>query len=1029
MIEAEDAVPEEMSGSVRVEESEGASGGKYVAGMKGAYENPDYLEFKYNAPEAGKYQMQVFHSNEDLAGSHSYNIKIIDKYAVVEVSGESDSPVFKMAKDTEGKMYYFVDCGDHDPSTLSEGDEFGSLNSVTDQMYGKDKKSGYSWGVLTDENNGEKETPGEGGKVSDPEDKAVYTNYQKALSNSQSDLADGKNKAETFRYAHNQTESGISPRYVSYKFELDPGEYNVTAGMSNTWGNAANPTVTLSAGGTEDVSETYNILSGRQEKSLYINLSDAEVNENGKVELTVKATSEDPTIQMTYISITDPADTQNEYVSLPPYGEKALAGENLPDDIYMGKLTEDIDRFIDFRNLKNDTDRYFFINTFSDDTFDEKTITLDLDKGENIIRIYNDNSWNVTYGGTQAAPGTDALVNYTPNFDRFIITPMALEKAAELPEEYMINVRCSGGGTAGADKNSTAAGGEYSVMLTAEKGMYPACVLVNGEEKNDDLTYDEKQQKYILHIKGVQSDQDVQVYFSKPDSSRITLEALYNEYKDLEQGEYADNSWNAFLSAMDAAEEVLNKENPEQTDINTAYDNLVAAINKLADNIGLLYFADCGDHGVTTLSEGDSFGKWNSVTDQIFGPDPATRKQWGVVDPAGENNPSEDPGAEGVYTKYTWANQNDDAACRDGQPKTATFRYARGQDYAAELEKISVDYMFELEADKTYDVEVCVGNCWGNSSGADVYANASDPDSMAVLAQDVEISAGGTRIISAENISPSPDGYMTVNVQKDKVPNSTVNVNYIMIREHTDDADRTLDSLTVGGNIKTEYKTGEGFSSDGMIVHAVYSDGTRKVLTYSDYTVSGFDSSLAGEKNITVSYTEGEVTKTVEFTVNVKNQDEPVVTPVNKDGLKASLEAAESISPDGYTAESYEKLQAEIKEARAVYENPDASQADVDNAVSELDIAVSALVKDEDAEGEDGTQGNKPGTESPSGDKTEIREETGKNDTDVRTEDQSKEGTGGPRTGDRTNVVFWIMAAGISGAWCVVSVYRKNKKR
>ena len=122
------AMPEELEGSSQVAESDGASVGKYVVGRKGAYQDADYLEFTYNAPEAGKYQMQAFHSNEDLAGTHPYNIKIVDKYAVVEVNGQSDSPKFKLVEQ-DPKLYYFVDCGDHDPSTLSEGDELGSLNS------------------------------------------------------------------------------------------------------------------------------------------------------------------------------------------------------------------------------------------------------------------------------------------------------------------------------------------------------------------------------------------------------------------------------------------------------------------------------------------------------------------------------------------------------------------------------------------------------------------------------------------------------------------------------------------------------------------------------------------------------------------------------------------------------------------------------------------------------------------------------------------------------------------------------------
>lgn len=1063
-IEAEDAVPSELADSIQIADSEGASGGQYVEGMKGAYKDPDYLEFTYNAPSAGKYQMQVFHSNEDLAGSHSYNIKIIDKYAVVEVNGESDSPVFQLAEDEDLKQYYFVDCGDHDPSTLSEGDAFGSLNSVTDQIYGEDPETGYSWGVLMDEENGEKETPGEGSQVSSPDDKAVYTNYQKALSNAAGDLTDGKNKADTFRYAHNQSESGINPRYVAYKFELDPGIYSVTTGMSNTWGNASNPTVTLSAEGAADVAETYNV-TGRQEKTMNIDLTQAQTNENGKVELTVKATSQDATIQMTYITITDPAEGETDYVTLPPYGQKALGGDKLPDGIYMGELADGIDRFIDFRNLKNDTDRYFFINTFSDDTFDEKTITLDLKEGENTIRIYNDNSWNVTYGGTTGTPGLDTLPNYTPNFDKFVITPMALDSAQELAEEYLISTAFSDGGTAYADQNSVPADGEYNVTIKPEQGKDLISVLVNGEDHTEAAVYDEESGCYTLHISDVKADQDVQVYFAKPDSSKASLEALYNAYKDLEQGEYPDANWEAFREAMEAAGTVLDNPDAEQAEINKAYDNLADAINSLSENMDLLYFVDCGDHGVTTLSEGDSFGSLNSVTDQIFGEDPETGMEWGVVDPAGVNTPSEDPGADGVYTKYTWANQNSEADCADGQPKTTTFRYARGQDYAPELDKLSVDYKFELEADKTYDVEVCVGNHWGNSSGVNVYANSADAENRTLIVENVQIASGGTSVASMEGVQPAADGYMTINVEKDKIGGSTVNVNYIMIREHQDESAKMLESLEVIAPQKTEYEIGEQFDSAGMVVFAVYGDGTKRVLSYGDYTVTGFEASEEGDKTVIISYTEGEVTKTAEFKVTVKDtQDKPIETPVNKDNLKAALEAAKEIAPEGYTAESYAALQQAIENAQEVYDNPDASQADVDNASSQLNKAVSDLVEETEPGGDDqkpgeddqkpgeddqkpgeddqkpggddqkpGEDDQKPGEDDqkPGGDDQKPGEDDqkpGGDDQQPGGDDQSGTQTEGPKTGDSTRVLPWAALAVISGAGCVFTTVQKKKK-
>lgn len=54
---------------------------------------------------------------------------------------------------------------------------------------------------------------------------------------------------------------------------------------------------------------------------------------------------------------------------------------------------------------------------------------------------------------------------------------------------------------------------------------------------------------------------------------------------------------------------------------------------------------------------------------------------------------------------------------------------------------------------------------------------------------------------------------------------------------------------------KTYYRVGETFDPTGLVVVAMRTDNTEKEIT--DYTVSGFDSSKAGAKTITVSYQTG----------------------------------------------------------------------------------------------------------------------------------------------------------------------------
>ena len=66
---------------------------------------------------------------------------------------------------------------------------------------------------------------------------------------------------------------------------------------------------------------------------------------------------------------------------------------------------------------------------------------------------------------------------------------------------------------------------------------------------------------------------------------------------------------------------------------------------------------------------------------------------------------------------------------------------------------------------------------------------------------------------------------------------------------------------------KTTYAVGEPFSLDGLEIEATMSDGSKKIVT--DWTYSVPDMSTAGTKTITVSYTEGGVTATVEFEITV----------------------------------------------------------------------------------------------------------------------------------------------------------------
>ena len=80
----------------------------------------------------------------------------------------------------------------------------------------------------------------------------------------------------------------------------------------------------------------------------------------------------------------------------------------------------------------------------------------------------------------------------------------------------------------------------------------------------------------------------------------------------------------------------------------------------------------------------------------------------------------------------------------------------------------------------------------------------------------------------------------------------------------------TLSSIALSGQ-STTYEVNETFSFDGTVT-ATYSDGSSKTVTPT--SVSTPDMSTTGSKTVTVSYTEGEETRTASYTITVTEKHE-----------------------------------------------------------------------------------------------------------------------------------------------------------
>lgn len=115
-------------------------------------------------------------------------------------------------------------------------------------------------------------------------------------------------------------------------------------------------------------------------------------------------------------------------------------------------------------------------------------------------------------------------------------------------------------------------------------------------------------------------------------------------------------------------------------------------------------------------------------------------------------------------------------------------------------------------------------------------------------------------------------------------------------QDDEEDGPVVLTKISVSGDFKTKYYVGQTFETDGMVVTAYYSNSTSKPVT--GYTVSPekFET-VQRDATVTITYTEGDVTKTA--TVTVKVGPDPGYTiedgtymVYNADGLMAWAEAA-----------------------------------------------------------------------------------------------------------------------------------------
>ena len=184
----------------------------------------------------------------------------------------------------------------------------------------------------------------------------------------------------------------------------------------------------------------------------------------------------------------------------------------------------------------------------------------------------------------------------------------------------------------------------------------------------------------------------------------------------------------------------------------------------------LAYFVDCGDYDPTTVSEGDSFGVYNSVTEQLYGYDAVTGKKWGLIDEAFDRFEGGKSKRGGLYTSHTWCFEFNE---RDGVEKKASNRYTKNQ-YEEGIKERYLDYAFELP-NGIYRVEIGFANPWSCSNHPTVFANLGR-DGESLLAEAFEVS--GLPLTAKTEVK---DGKLTLHFRNATPEGLAINVSYIKV--------------------------------------------------------------------------------------------------------------------------------------------------------------------------------------------------------------------------------------------------------
>ena len=114
---------------------------------------------------------------------------------------------------------------------------------------------------------------------------------------------------------------------------------------------------------------------------------------------------------------------------------------------------------------------------------------------------------------------------------------------------------------------------------------------------------------------------------------------------------------------------------------------------------------------------------------------------------------------------------------------------------------------------------------------------------------------------------------------------------------------KTLSSISLSGTYPISFTEQDNFSHEGMTVTANYEGGSTQDVT-SSVTFSGYDMNTVGNQTVTVSYTEGNTTKTATYGITVNAGLKYTVTFDAQTGTCGTASLTETVYKGGVTLPS-----------------------------------------------------------------------------------------------------------------------------